>query len=134
MYREVQLSATLAVLAVLAGVALPVTAFALSAGDPIRGEKIYERCIACHAIDRDRTGPRHAGLFGRPAGDVPNFPYSPAMKKAGAGGLIWSEETLDRFLQSPMKYLPGTRMGYAGVKDDQERADLIAYLRRASGR
>ena len=121
-----------AALIALAGIAIPVTGFALSPGDPVRGERIYERCFACHAIDRDRTGPRHAGLFGRVAGGVPNFPYSPAMKKAGAAGLVWNEATLDKFLESPMKYIPGTRMGYAGVKDSQERADLIAYLKAAT--
>jgi cytochrome c len=116
----------------LAGIALPVAVLALESGDPVRGEKIYERCFACHAIERDRTGPRHAGLFGRRAGSVPGFAYSPAMEKAGVGGLIWSEETLDKFLEDPRKYLPGTRMGYAGIKDDQERADLIAYLKVAA--
>jgi cytochrome c len=105
---------------------------ALPPGDPVRGERVYERCGACHAIDRDRTGPRHVGLFGRRAGSLAGFAYSPAMKKAGAAGLIWNDETLDAFLQSPTNYVPGTRMGYAGVKDDQERADLIAYLRRAT--
>jgi cytochrome c len=104
----------------------------LPPGDPARGEKIYGRCFACHAIDRDRTGPRHAGLFGRRAGSVPGFPYSAAMKKAGANGLIWNDETLDKFLQNPTKFVPGTRMGYAGVKDDQERADLLAYLKKAT--
>lgn len=112
-------------------IALTSMALALVPGDPARGAKIYERCMACHAIDRDRTGPRHANLLGRVAGSVPNFPYSMAMKKAGAAGLIWTDETLDRFLENPFKYLPGTRMGYAGVKDTQERADLIAYLKQA---
>src|SRR5207248_9708658 len=110
----------------------PLAASGLPAGDPAHGEKIYGRCFACHAIDRDRTGPRHVGLFGRRAGSVPDFPYSPAMKKAGASGLIWNDETLDKFLQSPTKFVPGTRMGYAGVKDDQERADLLAYLKAAT--
>jgi cytochrome c len=105
---------------------------ALPQGDPARGEKIYERCNACHSIDRDRTGPHHAGLFGRRAGSVPGFAYSPAMKKAGTNGLVWNEITLDKFLQAPTKFIPGTRMGYAGIKDDQERADLLAYLRQAT--
>jgi cytochrome c len=119
-------------LSVMAFIALPAAVFALAPGDPVRGDKIYERCFACHAIERDRTGPRHAGLFGRRAGSLAGFPYSPAMKKAGAAGLVWSAETLDKFLENPMKYLPGTRMGYAGVKNDQERADLIAYLKQAT--
>jgi cytochrome c len=116
----------------LAFTILAPPAKALPPGDPVRGEKIYERCAACHAIDRDRTGPRHAGLFGRRAGSLPGFAYSSAMEKAGAKGLIWNDETLDAFLQNPTKYVPGTRMGYAGVKDDNERADLIAYLKRAT--
>jgi cytochrome c len=116
----------------LAFISLALPAKALPPGDPQRGETIYERCAACHAINRDRTGPRHAGLFGRRAGSLSGFAYSTAMKKAGAKGLIWNDETLDAFLRNPTAYVPGTRMGYAGVKDDQERADLIAYLKRAT--
>jgi len=54
------------------------------------------------------------------------------MKKAGENGLIWNDKTLDGFLADPTHYVPGTKMGYAGVKDDQERADLIAYLKVAT--
>jgi len=119
-------TALIVLLALAAGPAL-----ALPPGNAQRGEKIYDRCMACHSIDRDRTGPRHAGLFGRRAGSVPGFAYSPAMKKAGANGLVWNEDTLDKFLKAPTKFVPGTRMGYAGIKDDQERADLLAYLKEA---
>jgi cytochrome c len=121
-------AAALLVLAAL----VPLVALGLPPGDPKRGETIYGRCFACHAIDRDRTGPRHAGLFGRRAGSVPDFPYSPAMKKAGEAGLVWNDETLDKFLQNPTKFIPGTRMTYAGVKNDQDRADLLAYLKQAT--
>jgi cytochrome c len=109
-----------------------VTAPALAfSGDAGRGEKIYERCIACHSFERDRTGPRHEGLFGRSVGGLPQFPYSPALRAAGARGMVWDETTLDGFLANPTKFLPGTRMGYAGVRDPQERADLIAFLKQA---
>lgn len=107
-------------------------AASLPLGDAKRGETIYERCGACHSVDRDRTGPRHAGLFGRRAGSVPGFRYSPAMRKAGAAGLIWDEATLDKFLRAPTKFVPGTGMGYAGIQNDQERADLIAFLKEAT--
>jgi cytochrome c len=118
--------------ALLVAAATPGQSFAEPLqGDPARGGKIYERCMACHAIDRDRTGPRHEGLIGRRVGSVPGFSYSPAMKKAGAAGMIWDQATLDKFLENPTKFMPGTRMGYAGIKDAQERADLIAFLKKA---
>jgi len=99
-------------------------------GDPARGEVIYQRCLACHSLEHNRTGPRHCGLFGRRAGSLPGYSYSAAMKKYA---VIWNEETLDRFLQDPLKAVPGTKMGYAGVKDPKERSDLIAYLKQATG-
>ena len=121
----------------LAGVALALAAGAPPAtakdttlqGDPRKGEAIYERCLACHALAYDRTGPRHCGLFGRRAGSVKDFAYSEAMKRSK---IIWNEKTLDRFLASPLTAVPGTTMGYAGVQDNKERADLIAYLKRAN--
>jgi cytochrome c len=100
-------------------------------GDPARGEKIYDRCMACHSLDRDRTGPRHAGVVGRRVGSVPGFSYSSAMQKAGKAGMVWDEATLDKFLENPTKFMPGTRMTYAGIKSAQERADVIAYLKQA---
>ncbi len=98
------------------------------AGRAAAGQAVYERCLACHALEYDRTGPRHCGLFGRRAGSVPGFAYSGAMQRSR---IVWDEKTLDLFLADPMKTVPGTSMGYAGVKDRQERADLIAYLRQA---
>ncbi|HEU5296899.1 MAG TPA: c-type cytochrome [Burkholderiaceae bacterium] len=102
---------------------------ALAAPSAARGEAIYARCAACHALERNRVGPKHCGLIGRSAGSVPNFDYSPAMKNAH---IVWSAQTLDRFLASPLKTVPGTSMTYDGVPDAAERADLIAYLQQAS--
>lgn len=116
-------------LAVLLALIPPGTAGA--EGDPERGAAIYERCIACHALTRDRTGPRHCGLIGRRAGSLPGFAYSEAMRRSG---IVWDRQTLDRFLKAPLEALPGTLMGYDGVKDDGERADLIAYLVKASAK
>ncbi len=116
-----------------AGVLVALAAlFATAAvgADAVRGERIYERCGACHSLDRDRTGPKHCGLFGRRAGSLPEFQYSPAMR---ASGIVWNEKTLDRFLAAPTKVVPGTFMGYAGVDNPRERADLIAYLKAANG-
>lgn len=101
---------------------------ATARGDPANGERIYGRCLACHALQYDRTGPRHCGLFGRKAGGVPGFDYSEAMKRSG---IVWNAVTLDRFLANPLGTVPGTTMGYAGIADARERADLIAYLAKA---
>jgi cytochrome c len=108
---------------------LLATGGAAAAPSAARGEAIYARCAACHALAYDRTGPRHCGLFGRAAGAVAGFDYSPAMRDAH---IVWTAASLDRFIASPTTVVPGTTMGYAGVADRQERADLIAYLARAS--
>ena len=97
-------------------------------GDAGAGEAIYSRCVACHALDYDRTGPRHCGIFGRRAGSVAGFDYSEAMKRSP---IVWNARTLDRFLADPMAAVPGTSMGYSGVTDPKERADLVAYLEHA---
>jgi cytochrome c len=107
------------------GAAGPVAEAALQ-----RGEQVYARCIGCHAIEGNRTGPQHCGLFGRRAGTAPGFDgYSAAMRSAT---IVWNERSLDAFLTAPMQAVPGTSMGYAGVKDPQERAELIAWLRQAT--
>ncbi|MEN3365956.1 MAG: cytochrome c [Burkholderiales bacterium] len=103
-------------------------ALAMPPADVEAGRQVYTRCLACHALSRDRTGPRHCGLFGRRAGGVRGFDYTDAMKRFG---IIWTEKTLDLFLADPVKAVPGTSMGYAGVTDGKERADLIAYLKQA---
>jgi cytochrome c len=112
----------------LAAVLAMVGAGAAAQGEAQRGEKIYARCAACHALAYDRVGPRHCGLLGRKAGGVPDFDYSPAMKSSG---IVWNAKTLDRFLAAPLKRVPGTTMTYAGIPDARERADLIAYLASA---
>jgi cytochrome c len=94
-----------------------------------KGREIYERCAACHSLERDRVGPRHCGLFGRRAGSVPGFPYSDAMRDSG---IVWTRETLDRFIADPLGTVPGTFMGYAGIPDGGERAQLLAYLEDAN--
>jgi cytochrome c len=113
----------------LAGVlALCAAAPAGAAPDALRGEQIYTRCLACHALAYDRVGPRHCGLFGRMAGSVPGFEYSAAMKDSK---FSWDEKTLERFLAKPLAMVPGSTMTYDGVPTLQERMDLIAYLKRA---
>jgi cytochrome c len=112
-----------AVLALLTG-----TAASAEDGDAARGEQLYARCAACHALAYDRVGPRHCGVLGRRAGTVPGFDYSPAMKRSK---LVWTKENLNRFLADPPGVVPGTTMTYAGVNNAKERAGLIAYLETA---
>jgi cytochrome c len=122
--------ALISLLAIIAAAILTQShAGELLAGDPARGETIYRKCQGCHSIDRNRVGPKHLGLFGRPAGSVPDFDYSAAMKNSG---IVWNEQTLDRFLADPRGVVPGTKMTYAGIKNAQDRADLIAYLKQAT--
>jgi cytochrome c len=111
-----------------AGLAGTVSLAESAAPSTAHGAEVYERCAACHSLERDRTGPRHCGLLGRRAGSVPGFGYSDAMR---ASGITWDESTLDRFLADPMQVVPGTSMGYAGVDDARDRRDLIAYLESA---
>ena len=95
-------------------------------GDAGNGKQLYvSRCIACHSIDVNLAGPAHRGVFGRKAGSLIDFDYSPALKKSG---VIWNEKTLDIWLTNPEKFIPGQRMGYA-VADAGDRKDLIEFLK-----
>jgi len=99
--------------------------------DPERGAQLYEsRCIGCHSLDANRIGPMHRGVYGRRAGAVPGFDYSPALKKAA---LVWDAATLDRWLTDPQALVPGQRMNFR-VAAERDRADIIAFLRRESGK
>lgn len=116
---------------------LPVTLWAATLGmaahavpDAVRGEQLYPRCAACHALTFDRVGPRHCGLLGRRAASVAGFDYSAAMRKSG---IVWNEKTLNLFLTSPLAMVPGSSMTYAGVPDAKDRDDLIAYLKAVNG-
>jgi cytochrome c len=95
-----------------------------SSGDAARGKTLYQACTSCHSIDENDIGPRHRGVVGRPAGSLPDYAYSPALK---ASGLVWSADNLDRWLTNPQALVPGTKM-YFSLPDAQSRADLIAYL------
>jgi len=101
------------------------------AGDAARGKTVFARCAACHDLNTGavRMGPSLKGVMGRKAGSVANFGYSSAMKNKG---VTWAPDTLDAFLTGPMKYIPGTRMAFAGISNAQERADVIAYLKQSA--
>jgi cytochrome c len=109
----------------VSAVALP----ALAAGDADRGAALYQsRCTACRALDYNGVGPAHRGVFGRHVGRAPGYAYSDALKSSD---VVWDEQTLDRWLADPEQFIQGQRMG-VNVPSAGERADLIAYLKKAS--
>lgn len=96
------------------------------------GKRIAFQCTSCHTLQRDganMVGPNLFGIFGRAAASMPNFDYSSAMKNAG---LTWSPAALDAWLVNPARFLPGNRMPFAGIKDQEARDALIAYLLTAT--
>ncbi|HEX6014581.1 MAG TPA: c-type cytochrome [Geminicoccaceae bacterium] len=106
-------------------------------GDPARGERAFQRCYACHSVDPSETGlegPNLHGVVGRPAGAVDGFAYSEALQARAADGLVWDEAALDAFLADPQGFLPDNAMGFFGLRDEDARADLIAYLKAAAAR
>ena len=115
--------------------ALLPAAGALSADDE-RGRTLYLQCKRCHQVGsgaEHRIGPHLNDVFGRPAGSLEGFRYSPAMKEAGAGGLVWNEATLAAFLSDPHALVPHSRMSYAGMAEAQDRENLLAWLRGFAG-
>jgi cytochrome c2 len=114
--------------AVTIGLALSGLATSAHGADPAAGQAVFRsQCAICHSIQpgRNMVGPSLAGIVGRKTGSVPGYSYSEANRNAN---LTWDAATLDKYLQSPRTMIPGTKMTYAGLKDDQKRADLIAYL------
>ena len=112
----------------IAGLLLAGSATTALAADPAAGEKIFKtQCGICHAVaaGQNRIGPTLFGVVGRPAGSVPGFNYTADHKKLG---ITWDAATLDKYLTNPRAMVPDTSMVYAGLKDNAERADLVAYL------
>jgi len=121
---------------IVAGLMILSTPYtAATAQDAQSGEQIYRQCRACHQIGegaRNLVGPQLNGIVGRRAGAVEGFAYSQANREAGTNGLVWTEDNLFKYLENPMAFMPGTKMVFAGVKSEDARRDLIAYLKKFS--
>lgn len=114
-------------LAVVSASILPAAA----QGDAVRGETVFKKCMACHAVGeaaRNKVGPVLNGVIGRTAGTGEGYKYSDAMVEAGAGGLAWTEDKLAEFLAGPRTVVPGTKMSFPGLNEPQDIEDVIEYL------
>jgi cytochrome c len=114
--------------AMLAAFAAAVSTSALAAGNATNGASVFDRCAICHSNTKtgaNKIGPNLFGIVGRKAGTYPGFSYSSAMTKAG---FVWSDAKLDAYLTSPQTVVPGNKMPFAGIANNTQRADVIAYL------
>jgi cytochrome c len=104
----------------------------VQAQDAEAGQKVFNKCRACHVVDQEqnRVGPHLVGVFGREAGAVEDYSYSSAMEESG---ITWDDETIAAYVADPKGYVPGNKMAFVGLDDEQEIQDLIAYLHEATG-
>jgi cytochrome c len=99
-----------------------------AAGDAAAGKKVFNKCKTCHEVEqtKNKVGPHLVGIIGRKAGAVEDFKYSDNMKNSG---IVWDEATIAAYLKDPKGYIQGNKMTFAGLKSDDEIADLLAYLK-----
>jgi cytochrome c len=111
---------------ILAAAMMTAVPVAAVAADADAGKAVFNKCKACHQVDKNAVGPHLGGVVGRKAASVEGYNYSDALKKSG---ITWDEAALDKWLQGPSKDVPGTKMIFAGIKDEGDRANLIEYLK-----
>ena len=119
-------------LTVAALVALALAGVAHAEGHAAKGERVYNKCKSCHTLDqggKNKQGPNLFGLFARATRTVEDFKYSKAMLESG---IVWDHEVLDRYLKKPKDVVPRGKMAFPGLRKDQDRLDLIAYLEAAT--
>ena len=102
------------------------------AGDAVKGKKIFLKCAACHSLDAgvNKVGPSLHGIIGRASASIAGFNYSDAMKGAN---LTWDIATIEKYITNPKALVPGNKMAFPGLPKPEDRANLIAYLKVASG-
>lgn len=102
------------------------------AQDAAKGEVVFKKCKICHQIGdgaQNQVGPQLNGVIGRKAAGLDAFGYSPAMKEAGGKGLVWDEASIAKYVENPREFIPQNKMAFVGLKKEDERADVIAYLK-----
>ena len=117
-------------LLVVAGITIVILIFSIAnAADPVNGKKIFKKCVACHSLQegKNKIGPSLYNLLDRKIGSVEGYKYSKAMKNSC---VVWDEESLDKFLTKPRKFIPKTKMAFRGIKKKSLRDDLIAFLKQ----
>ncbi len=117
-----------AAMATLTAAAILVSGAALADGDAKKGKKIYNKCKACHSLakGKKKVGPSLCGVIGAKAGSQAGFSYSSDMKKSG---LTWDDATLDKYLTNPRALVKKTKMSFAGLKKEDDRENVIAYIK-----
>jgi cytochrome c len=114
-----------------------IAAFLLTAGaaqadgDVAKGEQVFKKCMACHTVNdkTNKVGPHLVGIVGRPVASVEGYKYSESMTAHAAGGAVWDEAALHAYLENPKAIVAKSKMAFAGLKKEDERADLIAFLK-----
>jgi cytochrome c len=139
MQRENSMKSVVKTAAALA-LAMSVSGAALASdwegGDATKGAKVFKKCQACHTVEEggpDRVGPNLYNIMDRGIAKKEGYNYSAAMKKKGESGAKWDEETLFQYLEKPQAFVPGTNMSFPGLKKEQDRKDLLAYMETATG-
>ncbi|MGD0864271.1 MAG: cytochrome c family protein [Rhizomicrobium sp.] len=115
-------------IAMTAAFAAALATSAQAAGNAANGAGVFDRCAICHSSTKggpNKIGPNLFGIVGRKAGTYPGFSYSSAMTKSG---IVWNDAKLDAYVASPATVVPGNKMPFAGITNNNQRADLIAYL------
>jgi len=117
------------ILVVIGMIIIILTVSIANTADPVKGKKVFKKCVACHSLQegKNKIGPSLYNLLGRKAGSVEGYKYSKAMKNSD---VVWDEESLDKFLTKPRKFIKKTKMSFLGIKKKSLRDDLISFFKQ----